>query len=319
MTLQGSQVPKRPACPAAPPGDAGWSCPQGRWWRVGGGVGGGEGTHQVWVQCSTAWSALGPTCLAQLRGVSGDERAEPTPTGLVCQPLARSHWGPGGSQQKTGGLCYLLLPGPSPGAQTFPSAPKALGRAISPAQAGARSLTVQQGIRAAGWLPPPGWSPGVSTELCRPLREEMGWAVGWGGVPAQQRAQLTPRTLAAPSTGSSGRGPCRSGAGGVSRGVSKQCPEGPWTSEAGCPVRAGRHCRTGAPRGCGEGRPSRTRLSRACSRPLQPPAATSRTSCSSRLGRQADLGPAVWLRSEEQAGVLPNTPRQPRLPVGRFV
>lgn len=51
---------------------------------------------------------------------------------------------------------------------------------------------------------------------------------------------------------------------------------------------------------------------------LQPPAATSRTGCGSRLVRWADLGPAVWLRSEEQAGVLPNTPRQPHLPVGRF-
>lgn len=51
---------------------------------------------------------------------------------------------------------------------------------------------------------------------------------------------------------------------------------------------------------------------------LQPPAATSRTSCGSRLVRRADLGPAVWLRSEEQAGVLPNTPRQLHLPVGRF-
>ena len=147
-------------------------------------------------------------------------------------------------------------PRPLPGRPDLPFSPQSPA-GISPAQAGARSLALQRGVRAAGWLPPPGWSPGVSTELCRPLRGEMGWAAGCGGVPAQQRAQPTPQTLAAPSTGSSGRGPCRSGAGGVSRGESKQCPEGPWTSKAGCPVRAGGHCRTGAPRGAERaGRPA---------------------------------------------------------------
>lgn len=68
-------------------------------------------------------------------GVSGDKRAGANPTWLVCQPLARSHWGPGGSQQKTGGLCHLLPPArprvPRPSLQ-----PQSSAGAISPAQAG---------------------------------------------------------------------------------------------------------------------------------------------------------------------------------------
>ena len=47
--------------------------------------------------------------------------------------------------------------------------------------------------------------------------------------------------------------------------MSERCPERPWTGAAGCPVRAGGHCRAGVPRGCGEDRPPRGRLSRACS------------------------------------------------------
>lgn len=204
MTLQGSQVPKRPPCPASPPGGAGWSRPQGR----GGEKGHGSPGVRAMQHCR---GALGPTRPAPTEGRRWGRagRANPHPASVSAPRPA-----PTGDleevSRKLAGSATCRSPDPPRQPQTSLQPPKRRRAHLRP---GWPALTHRAAghAGAAGGLPPPGWPPGVSTELRCPLGGgAVGGGVGWC-------AQLTPRTPAAPSTGSFWRGPCRSGAGGVSR------------------------------------------------------------------------------------------------------
>ena len=166
-------------------------------------MGGRDAEAQAWVQCSTAQGALGPTCPAPTegrvwgRGGGWGERgqSQPHPAGVSAPRPAPAPSGDLGEVRKT------AAPRPLPECPRHSLQPPKRG---GPPRRAALTHRAAGHPGAAGWLPPPGWAPGVSTELCRAApRGEVGWAAGRGDALAQQRAQLTPRTLAAPSTGSS--------------------------------------------------------------------------------------------------------------------
>ena len=78
-------------------------------------------------------------------------------------------------------------PRPLPGRPDLPFSPQSPA-GISPAQAGARSLTLQRGVRAAGRLPPPGWSPAAGSLLqAGPLEFPLSSAAPSGGRWGGQR------------------------------------------------------------------------------------------------------------------------------------
>ena len=168
-------------------------------------MGWGEGTQRPRRGCNAVLPGVpwDPPARLPLRGVSGDgaggggERgqSQPHPAGVSAPWPTPAPSGDLGEVRKT------VAPRPLPECPRHSLQPPKRG---GPPRWAALTHRAAGHPGAAGWLPPPGWAPGVSTELCRSApRGEVGWAAGRGGTLAQQRAQLTPRTLAAPSTGSS--------------------------------------------------------------------------------------------------------------------